>query len=133
MKRIIGILVLCLCFQIGFCQTASEFFDSGKSKANLGNYYAAIKDFDKAIEIDKTFIKAYISRAAAREATSDFQGAIDDYSKAIELNSSYALAYHNRGLVKHTIFLTEEGCADLQKALELGYSRSAKVVEEKCK
>ncbi len=133
MNKLIFITGICICFQSGFCQTATDYFEKGKDKANLGSYYAAIKDFDKAIEMDPLFLKAYVTRAAAKESTGDFQGAIDDYTKATELSPDYALAYYNRGLVKITIRQNDGACADFRKAAELGYAKAEKAVEVNCK
>lgn len=133
MKKVIILLFFGFCSFSGFGQSAIDYFEQGKDKASMGKYYAAIKDFDKAIELDKNLTKAYITRAAAKEATSDFSGAIEDYSIAIELIPNYALAYFNRGLVRLIVFQIQEGCNDLQKAKDLGYGRAEKEIVEKCK
>ncbi len=45
---------------------AEEYYDSGVAKANSGDYQGAIKKFDKVIEINPKFARAYYNRGVAK-------------------------------------------------------------------
>lgn len=132
MNKFIVIIGL-ICFaQALFGQTANEFFERGKNKANLGKYKEAIYEFNRAIETDRKFAKAYNSRGVVKEIIGDFRGAIKDYSAAIEIEPGFYLAYYNRGLVKIFLGQQESGCEDLDKAEALGHRRAIKAKKECC-
>lgn len=132
MRKLFFVFSIVFLIQTAYCQTATEFFEQGKEKANMGKYYAAITDFNKAIEQDPNFAKAYICRAAAKEKTSDFEGAIIDYTKVIEIIPDSYLAFYNRGLAKIVIRQKESACEDFRKALELGYGRAGTAIQDNC-
>ena len=66
-------------------------------KAELKDYERAIKDCDKAIEIDPTLAEAYISRGYTKAGLKDYQGAVKDSEKAIEIDKG--LHYAGSGLL----------------------------------
>jgi len=80
--------------------SADEYYDSGVEKLDSGDYQGAMKEFDKAVEINPKYVDAYYSRGMAKAKLGDDRGAIEDYNKAIEINPSYADAYSNRAVVK---------------------------------
>ena len=59
----------------------------------MKNYPAAIKDFTKAIEIDKNDRLSYYHRALAKIEIEDFESACVDLSKAGELGYTQAYEY----------------------------------------
>ena len=65
MKNILYTLALLVCFS-SFGQTAKEYFDSGFDKADAKDYYGAISDYTKAIEINPNDARAYYSRGASK-------------------------------------------------------------------
>ena len=85
------------------------------------NYMGAIADFDKALEINPRFAKAYYYRGLAKIYYQNNIGAMNDFNEAIAIDPRYAEAFHKRGLLKIEIKQTESGYLDLKKAAELGY------------
>ena len=83
-----------------------------------GKLDLAIKDFDKAIELNPDFAEAYNNRGVAYGINGQVDNAIADFNKAVGLNPTYADAYCNRG---NTYLLTGE----IDKAIK-DYSRSIK-------
>ena len=81
-------------------QTAEEYFYSAFKKASLKDYYGAIADYTKAIELNPNKAQIYYNRGAAKGILNDPYGAIADYTKAIELNPNKDDAYNNRGVQK---------------------------------
>ena len=57
---------------------AKEYFEQGYSKQIIENYNEAIKNYDKVIELDKSFERAYIQRAFCRFKLKDFKSALND-------------------------------------------------------
>ena len=102
------------------------YFDSAFEKAERGDYYGAISDYTKVIEIDPNFANAYFNRALAKHNLEDYYGAISDYTKAIEVDPNDANAYYNRGLVKYDIKDYNGAISDSKKALEINpqYSKA---------
>ena len=62
----------------------------GLAKTFLKEYEGAIKDYDKAIELDPNFAPAYHNRGIAKYELKQYSEAIADYDKAIELDPNYA-------------------------------------------
>lgn len=64
------------------------FYARGIAHFYWRQYDAAVKDFDKAIEVNAAFSQAYAARAHSRNRLPkpDYGQMLDDYNKAIELN-----------------------------------------------
>jgi tetratricopeptide (TPR) repeat protein len=65
----------------------------------MKNYTGAISDFDKAIEINPKFAKAYYHRGIVKGYYNDYQGAILDFTTALEINPAYEQALAKRELL----------------------------------
>mgnify|MGYP001422678778 CR=1 FL=1 len=100
-------------------KTAKDYYDIGLKKVNSENYYGAIADYSKAIELNPNYAIAFNDRGAAKKKLEDYDGAIADYSKAIELNPNYLNAYYNRGNSKFNLKDYDGAIADFTKAIEL--------------
>jgi len=105
-------------------QTAEEYFYSAYYKADNGDYYGAIADYNKAIELDPG-AGAYYNRGISKNSLKDYYGAIADYTKSIELNPNYANAYSNRGISKNSLKDYNGAIADFTKAIELNPNDAA--------
>ena len=88
-------------------------------EANLGNHKGAIKDYDKALELNPDYANAYYNRGVAKGKLGDYKGAIEDFDKAIALNPNYADAYYNRGLARRDLGDHKGAEEDFAKAAEL--------------
>ena len=71
-------------------ESADFYFDRAFEKGNNGDYYGAIFDYTKAIEINPNDGDAYYNRGWNKGSLKDYYGAISDYTKAIEINPNYA-------------------------------------------
>ena len=102
MKKILFLLFLpILCFG----QTAEEYFNYAKEKAKLKDYYGAIADYTKAIELDPNDADAYYNRGKNKFSLQDYRGAIADYTKYLEFKKLDAKTYH-KGSLKAYIQVT---------------------------
>ena len=102
---IYSVIIIC-CFDVpSLSQTkkgASSWFRSGKEKANNKDYYGAVEDFSKAIELNPGFAKAYYHRGISylkynrksktRSAVYE-QKAREDFMKARELGFTVEQKY----------------------------------------
>ena len=91
---------------------------------DTGDNDRAIGDFDKAIELDPQFAKAYNNRGNAYYRKGD-------YDQAIVIDPKYADAYTVRGAAYYFLGDSDHAIVDLERALELGLGpRSQEAVEE---
>ena len=65
MRNILFTLALLISFS-SFGQTAKEYFNSGYDKAEAKDYYGAISDYNKAIELDPNDAAAYYNRGISK-------------------------------------------------------------------
>ena len=96
-------LVLLFVPLVSFGQTKEDFFNNGKSKDSLKDYYGAIADFTKAIEINPDFAIAYSDRGFSKYSLKDYYGAIADYTKFTELDPDNPVTFFLRGDAKDKI------------------------------
>ena len=85
----------------------------------LGQYDAAIKDYDQSIALKPRYANVYDNRGKAYRALGRYDEAIRDYDKAIRLKPDLEDAYEGRseaylGKGQHAVVIT-----DLEKAIEL--------------
>ena len=83
MKKLI--LVLLFVPLVCFGQTAEVYYNSGVSKVDLKDYYGAIADYSKAIELDPDDASAYYNRGIAKYYLDDINGACLDVRKSVNL------------------------------------------------
>ncbi len=66
-------------------------------KSDLGDYEAAIADFDHAIKADAKNVNAYYNRATCYFTLGRYAEAIQDFDRAIRLKSDHAYALAGKG------------------------------------
>ncbi len=96
-----------------------EYFDSGYDKLKSERYSEAIVDFDKVIELDKNYERAYVHRAACKYRLKEYKGALKDFEIAMTLNPNDPMTYLNAGV---TIYLKDTKTKNtlyLDKAIEM--------------
>ncbi len=139
MKKILSVLIFtCLLFS-GFAADIEEklshkalkaeaFFERGNDRYDAGNYQEAIKDFNKAIEIDAKFVakfmprlrsKAYNLRGNAKFKSGKYKEAIKDYNESIKLDPECVWVYFNRARVYAKMGYDEKAIKDYTKILQL--------------
>ncbi|MDD1414322.1 tetratricopeptide repeat-containing serine protease family protein [Dolichospermum sp. ST_con] len=79
----------------------------------------ALADFNKAIQINPQYTKAYHNRGNVYANQKKWELALADYNKAIAINSDEELAYHNRGLIYAKVEKWELALADFNKAIQI--------------
>jgi tetratricopeptide (TPR) repeat protein len=82
-------------------------------------YYDAISWYDKAIEIDPNYAKAWINKGMSLSKLGKYQEAIEYLDKAIELDPNRYLAWINKGYALYSLGKYEEAIEHFDKAIEL--------------
>ena len=118
MKFILSFLALFFCLTC-FGQTAEDFLKSGITKHNSKDYEGAIKDYGKAIKIDKNLREGYFNRGVCELALQDFKSALIDINKTLELDNSFVQAYYCRATIYVSMQKYTQALPDLDKTIEL--------------
>jgi len=118
MKTIVTFCAILWAFSV--CgQTADDYLQSGIEKHASRDYKGAIKEYSKAIKLDKENRDAYFNRGVCGLALSDLKSAMLDFNKTLALDTTFVKAYYSRA----TVFITEnkylEALPDLNKVIEL--------------
>lgn len=88
----------------------------GVIKAQSGDFLIAKRHFDRTLELNPEFAKAYANRAALLVQSSNYQGALADYQRAIEVDPDLAMAHAGRGRVCHMLGNLEQALRHLDAA-----------------
>jgi tetratricopeptide (TPR) repeat protein len=106
--------------------------DEGRQEVIREYYRLAIKDYNRAVELNPDFIYARFNRAYVNSLAENFQSAIEEYTYCLEKEEDFAQAYYNRGLLNIFMENPAEGCIDLSKAGELGIQSAYQVIYKFC-
>ncbi len=91
----------------------------GIAKSQLKKFEEALKDFNKAIELNPKFGEAYLNRASMHLITRQVPKAVQDFDKGLELLPDVFVAYNDRGLCHELLGEYAKARADYEKALQL--------------
>lgn len=118
MKQLFIILVLGI-FTTSFGQTADEYLKSGIEKHNSKDFEGAIKEYSKAIKVDKNLKYGYYNRGVCELGLKDYKSAKKDFDKTIELDPVFTKAFYSRASVYVSQEKYLEALPDLDKTIEL--------------
>lgn len=103
-----------------------DYCNRGLVYSELGNFNAALNDFNQAIKLEMNSkiinsekAKSYNNRGTLKEDLKDFNGAIADYDKAIELHPQYANAYYNKAMACIKLNMFSKSIENFEKAKDL--------------
>ena len=99
--------------------SAETYFERGNTKASLGQYLAAISDYDNAIQLKPDAVNAYYNRGVAKAKLDQHIAAIDDFDKVMQLKPDLAEVYFNRGLAKINLKQYIAAISDFDKTIQL--------------
>ena len=100
-------------------KNSKAYFKRAGDKLNLNDYYGAIADYTKAIELSPNYADAYHDRGYSKQELGDYYGSISDFLKSIELGDYNALTYLNMANSKLNLKDYKGAIADYTKAIEL--------------
>lgn len=91
----------------------------GMSYHALGDYGAAIADYDSTIELDESSYIAYHNRGIAKQNSKLYNEALIDFNKTIQLKPSYSRAYESRAVLYYKMRDLEKALKDCEKILQI--------------
>lgn len=129
MKSLSICILLVLVSSNCFCQTASDYSDSGVYYLEIGDDIKTEYFLLKSLELDTQTIgtkylagNAYINLGWIRAKNKDYDNALFYYSKLTEIdNPYYVTAFYRRGFIKKQIGDSIGAILDFNKVVELNY------------
>jgi tetratricopeptide (TPR) repeat protein len=94
-------------------------YDAKDPKADPNDFWRAVTDFTKAIELNHEHAESYDFRALTYHGLGLDEHALADYNQALVINPGLEYAYYGRGLVYEESGRTAEAIADYSAFLEL--------------
>lgn len=101
---------------------ASVCFSRAFAYRNLGDFEKALKDYDRALELDAELREDYyyhIALGAALAGAGDNDKAIEEFNSAIKINPESAPAYNGRGVALRQKGAWKDAIQDHEKSLQL--------------
>ena len=137
MNKLILLIAIVL-LPIASCSNNNEpknhaYLELGYESIVIEDYNSAIKNFNKAIEVDPESVEAYNMRGLVLGIMGDYSSALADFNRSIQIDPENAEAYKSRGITKLHLKQKAEGCKDLTQAARLGYAGGYDLVNEFCK
>lgn len=93
--------------------------NQGTTYSKKGKYNEAIKEYDKAIELNPRYKIAYYNRSVAYTKTGQYDRAINDCNKVLQLDPKHANSYYTRGVSYWHLGSKNQAVKDLQAAAKL--------------
>ena len=100
-----------------YAESADYYFDRARKKSDSGDFYGAMSDYTKAIEINPYYAEAFYNRGNRKRDVGDKYGAMSDYTKAIEIDPFFSLAYVARSIEKEKLGDLIGACKDAKNAV----------------
>ena len=103
-----------------YASDAFFYFNRAIKKEDDGDYYGAISDYDKVIEINPNNASAFYNRGIIKgRDLKDYSGSLSDLNQAIEITPIYDQMYVSRCLVKSNLIDYYGAISDCNKAVEI--------------
>ena len=100
-------------------ESARFYIKRGDEKLSNEDYYGAISEFNKAIDINSNDSYAYRRRGRSKFWIQDYQGSLSDYNKSIEIDPSNKFTYQFRGDTKLDSGDSYGAISDFLKAIDI--------------
>ena len=111
-----------------------NFYDKqGLKEWNNKNFSAAIRNYNKAIEIEPNNALLYGKRGNSYYQIGDFYKAISDYDQSLKLNPNDETIFFFRGMAKLNLGFIKGACSDWKMSSALGKEFPAETVSKICK
>ena len=98
---------------------AAASYSLGVEKSDAKDYAGALVNFDKAIELNPEYLRAYYERSRAQFYLGDYDSGIASLTQIIKIDPEDADAYYGRGTVKVLFGDYTAAIVDFDKAIEL--------------
>jgi tetratricopeptide (TPR) repeat protein len=101
--------------------------ERGFARHALGRGADARADFDRALELDASALRAWVGRAAVRRLAGDEAGAEEDLARAVERSARPLEAWTERAAARAQLGDYRGALEDVERALALGGEREARL------
>jgi len=120
MKRLVILLIMLPILSLATvrAQSAKQYFKAGEEFSKAMKYGDAIDQYDKAIELDPDFQKAYVRRATSHSKIGDHVNSAADYDRALVFKKDAELFYFS-GYEWHLQGKNNIALAKLNNAIEM--------------
>ena len=98
---------------------ATAYYERGLGHYTLNEKKSALRDYNKAIELDDKYLKAYLARGDVYSDLGYRDKAIADYDQALAMNPKSADVYTYRGIFLLKVGDTQAAIEDYNKAIGL--------------
>ena len=113
---------------------SAYFYDKqGFKEWNNNNFSAAIRNYNKAIEIEPNNALLYGKRGNCYYQLGDFYKAISDYNQSLKLNPNDETIFFFRGMAKLNIGFIKGACSDWKMSSDLGQEFAFEIFSKYCK
>ncbi len=121
MKRLVIIIILVPLLSSAevFAQSAKQYFRAAEDFYKSANFNDAIDQYNKAIELDPDYEKAYVRRAMSYSKTGDHVSAASDFDRALVFNEKDAELFYYSGHEWYLQGKNNEAHAKLSKAISM--------------
>ena len=121
-KLLIALILFFALPLVNLSQSAKKLWGAGEKLEKTQSYSEAIESYNKAIEVDAYFYKAYASRAYCNQKLGKIDLAMSDYNKAVVLNDKDKQLLSRIGIAMLEANKLNEADQMLKKALEIDRS-----------
>lgn len=118
MKKLFTLLTIFF-FATSFGQTADDYLKAGIEKHNANDLEGAIKDYTKAIKLDKTLVNAYYNRGMCEQALKKYGDAYNDFEITTKLNPNLSGPFYSKATVLAAQEKYKEAIPHLDKAIQI--------------
>jgi tetratricopeptide (TPR) repeat protein len=99
--------------------TPEQRVEAGLRYYDSSNYQEAIKEYDKAIELNPNHINAWYNKALSLGALQLHEEAIEAYNRVVAIEPNYANAWYNKGLASSSLKKYGEAIEAYDKAISI--------------
>lgn len=96
-----------------------DYIVRGQMALQQGNWFAALANFDRALDDNPGFAVAWYYRGMANRRAGNLSQAIADYTAAVEAEPDYPVAFYARGVAHRELEDYQEARRDYDRAIEL--------------
>jgi tetratricopeptide (TPR) repeat protein len=100
-------------------QNARQYFKTGLTFSEAGNYKDAVDQFTRSLEIDPEYLSSYLERARAYEAMNDLQKAADDLQRALSFEQKKESLYYEAARLNYLLSNYDNALELISRSMEL--------------
>jgi tetratricopeptide (TPR) repeat protein len=102
-----------------YAQNARQYFKTGLTFSEAGNYKDAVDQFTRSLEIDPEYLSSYLERARAFEAMNELQQAADDLQRALSFEQKKEALYYEAARLNYLLSNYDNALELINRSLDL--------------